>query len=268
VRGSSAAEPSRLWLGNVPVDCVTLEQALERIATLVERGEGGTVFTPNVDHLVLAEEDHLFREAYASVDLSLVDGMPLLWASRMLGHSLPEKVSGSDLIHPLMSLAAQRGFRVYLLGASPGVARRAAEILLQRLPGLEIVGTMSPLIDMGRQPSERDDVRRELRAARAHLVLVALGSPKGETFVHECRATLGPAVFVGVGAGLDFLAGVVRRAPPWVSASGLEWLYRLAREPRRLWKRYLVRGPRVLPILLRPLVARSRAARRAGPASR
>lgn len=244
--------------GRVPLDCLTRHQALERIAALVAAGGGGTVFTPNVDHVILAEENAALREAYESVDVSLVDGMPVLWASRLFGLPVPEKVSGSDLIRPLMSLAGRRGWRVFLLGSGPGVAERAARLLCEETPGLQIVGTSSPRIDMTRPASDREDVRRELAEARPDLVLVALGPPKGEIFAHECRAALGSVVFVSIGAGLDFLVGVFRRAPPWMSACGLEWSYRLYQEPRRLWRRYLVRGPRFIPIAFRTALRRAR----------
>ncbi len=263
---SAGRPPSRVWLGPVPVDGVDLAQALARVAALVERGDGGTVFTPNVDHLLVAHDDAAFREAYASADLSLVDGTPVLWMCRLLGLPVREKVSGSDLVRPLMAAAAASGLRVYLLGAAPAVARRAATALAAEFPGLQIVGTSSPWIDMAQPPAHRDPVRAEVRRAGADLVLVALGAPKAEKFSHECRDELRPAVLVCVGAGLDFVAGAVRRAPRWMSACGLEWLFRLAQEPRRLWRRYLVRGPRALPLFVRLLRGRSRA--RLAPAER
>jgi N-acetylglucosaminyldiphosphoundecaprenol N-acetyl-beta-D-mannosaminyltransferase len=247
----SAAGPRRVWMGEVPVDAVSRDEALGRVAALVEACQGGVVFTPNVDHVVLAERDPRFREAYAAVDLSLVDGMPVLWGCRLLGFRVPEKISGSDLVRPLASLAAERGWGVFLLGAGPGVVDRAAEILVAENPGLRVVGTACPEVDMGRPAAERDALREEIRAARPDLLLLALGSPKGETFAHECREEIRPAVIVGVGAGLDFLVGTARRAPAWMSATGLEWFFRLLQEPRRLWRRYLVRGPRFVPILLR-----------------
>jgi len=241
----------RAWLGGIPVDGVTRQEALELLEGLVARGRGGVVFTPNVDHVVLAQDDERFREAYAAADLSLVDGMPVLWGCRVLGWGVPEKISGSDLVRPLASLAAARGWRVFLLGAREGVAERAADILRAENPALQIVATASPRVEMERPASERDGLRQDIQATRPDLLLVALGSPKGELFAHESREGLRPTVIVGVGAGLDFLVGAVRRAPGWMSASGLEWVYRLLQEPRRLWRRYLVRGPRFLPILLR-----------------
>jgi N-acetylglucosaminyldiphosphoundecaprenol N-acetyl-beta-D-mannosaminyltransferase len=258
--GLERASATRVWLGPVPADAIDLPGALERIGQMAEAGAGGVVYTPNVDHLVNAREDAAFRDAYAAADLSLVDGTPVLWLCRMLGVPLREKVSGSDLVRPLMRLAAERGFRVFLLGAAPGVAQRAAELLAREAPGLRIVGTSSPRIDMARPAQEREAVRQDLARTRPDLVLVALGAPKAEKFSHECRQLLpGPVpVFVCVGAGLDFVAGVVRRSPPWMSRVGLEWTYRLAQEPRRLWRRYLLRGPRALPLFAGLLIDRAR----------
>lgn len=247
----------RFRVGALEIDDLTLAEALEAIADLVDARRGGTVLTPNIDHVVLCEHDARLREAYASASLSLVDGMPVLWASRLLGPPLREKVSGSDLILPLMKLAAARKYRVYLLGGAPGVADLAAERLREGVPGLTIVGTGSPRIDVGGGPAE-DEVLARVCAARPDLVLVALGCPKQEIFMHRAAPALRPAVLLGIGAGLDFWAGTAHRAPAWVSAAGLEWLYRLAREPRRLWRRYLVRDPEFLVILLRDLLSRER----------
>jgi len=254
---SSAPGAPRFAIGHVPIDGVSRSEALDRIAALVERRQGGAVFTPNVDHVVLAHEDPAFREAYGSVDLSVVDGMPVLWACRALGLPVREKISGSDIVSPLASLAAHRGWRVFLLGGRTGAAERAAARLVENAPGLLIVGMSGAHVDMSRPMTEREALIDEIRRASPDVVLVALGSPKGELIAHEFRATLKPAVFVCVGAALDFLAGLVPRAPGWVSSAGLEWLYRLAREPRRLWARYLLRGPRFLPIVAKALLVRA-----------
>lgn len=244
---------SRSFVGRVPVDLLTRDQALARIAELVAEGGGGTVFTPNVDHVVLAEEDSAFREAYAATRLSLVDGMPVLWATRLLGCPAPEKVSGSDLVRPLVRRAAEAGWRIFFLGGAPGVAERAAALLSAEHPGLRIAGVDSPAVDMSAPAATRFAVLDLVRQAHADLVLVALGSPKGELWAAEAREALAPAVLVGVGAALDFLTGQQRRAPRWMSNVGLEWLFRLAHDPRRLAGRYLLRGPRFVPILLRSL---------------
>ena len=250
----TAEAAERRWrLGGVLVDRLGFTEALDAIAGLVEGGQGGAVFTPNVDHVVLAETDPRLRAAYARVSLSLADGMPVVWASRLLGARLPEKVSGSDLVLPLMRRAAARSWRVYLLGGAEEVAPKAAEELRRELPGLRLVGAEGPWIDMAEPASGRQDLLARLRQARPDLVLVALGNPKQELWIDEVRDSVRPAVLVAVGAGLDFVAGVVRRAPRWMSAAGLEWLYRLGREPRRLGRRYLLRDPRFLGIVWRML---------------
>ena len=249
----------RLRLGRLEVDEVTFDEALDAIGAMLTEGRGGSVFTPNVDHVVMADHDDRFRRAYETADLSLADGMPVLWAARMLGKPLPEKISGSDLVLPLMERAERHGWRVYLLGGAPGVGDLAAARLVERFPRLQIAGTDAPRIDMDAPASTRAPVVERIRAAKADLVLVALGAPKQELWIAEATPELRPAVLLGIGAAIDFIAGTAKRAPSWMSRSGLEWLYRLVQEPRRMWRRYLLRDPEFLVIVLRDLRASRRA---------
>jgi N-acetylglucosaminyldiphosphoundecaprenol N-acetyl-beta-D-mannosaminyltransferase len=239
----------RILIGDVPIDAVTFEGALDAIERLVGAGQGGSVFTPNLDHVVKVDRDPAAREAYAAVSLSLADGMPLVWASKLLRTPVPEKVSGSDLLPPLMKRAARKGWRVYLLGARPEVASAAAEKL--RSEGVIIAGIDSPVVRSDGGAGE--DVVERVRGAKPNLLIVALGFPKQERFIHRYGAELRPAVALGMGASLDFVAGAVRRAPRWMQRSGLEWLFRLAQEPRRMARRYLIEDPRFALILLRAL---------------
>jgi N-acetylglucosaminyldiphosphoundecaprenol N-acetyl-beta-D-mannosaminyltransferase len=250
---SPVVRPVRHSIGKIPVDAVTFDEAIDAIDALVSRGEGGTVFTPNVDHVVQADESERFRDAYAATALSLVDGMPVLWASRLMGTPVPEKVSGSDLVLPLLERAAQRGWRVFFLGGAPGSAESARDLLRKRIPGLDVVGVAAPRIDVDGSPSAHDSIVAILRDARPDLVLVALGAPKQELFSHDVAARVHPAVLVGVGGSLDFIAGRVRRAPKWMQAHGLEWFFRFSQEPKRMWRRYFVRDPKFLFIVLREL---------------
>jgi N-acetylglucosaminyldiphosphoundecaprenol N-acetyl-beta-D-mannosaminyltransferase len=240
----------RIRFGHLWVDVLGFADALERIEALVVAGRGGCVFTPNVDHVVTAEDDPIFREACAAADLSFADGQPLVWASRLLGARLPCKISGSDLVWPLLERAARLRWRVYLLGGAPGVAEAAGAILAREL-GVLIAGVDAPAIALQGSSQEADPALERLRAARPDLVLVALGSPKQERWIHRSLPGLRPAVAIGVGASLDFVTGRVRRAPGWMSAAGLEWLFRLFQEPRRLAVRYLWKDPRFLLVLLR-----------------
>ena len=234
---------------------MTFAEALDVIGELVAARRGGTVFTPNVDHVVMASNDDPFRRAYAAVDLALADGMPVVWACRVLGVPVPEKVSGSDLVPALMDRAEEEGWRVYLLGGAEGVAESASLRLQRTHPCLRVVGTASPRIDLGAPEAQRSEVLDDIRQAAPDLVLVGLGAPKQEMWIDASAPLLRPAVLLGVGASIDFLAGTARRAPRWMSAAGLEWAYRLAHEPRRLWRRYLLRDPAFLLIVLRQLRA-------------
>jgi N-acetylglucosaminyldiphosphoundecaprenol N-acetyl-beta-D-mannosaminyltransferase len=202
------------------------------------------------------------RRAYARADLSLVDGMPLLWASRLLRAPLPEKISGSDFVMPLLERAASRGWRVHLFGAGPGVAEKAREKLAELLPRLNIVGVDAPRVGTEDSAERIEEILAPIRRVNPQIVLVALGAPKQEIWIDQVRDALTPAVLLGVGASLDFVAGTIPRAPRWMSRTGLEWLYRLTREPGRLWRRYLVRDPRFLLVLAREMTGRR--ARRAG----
>ncbi len=245
--------PERIYIGGVGIDVLTFDEAMDAIDGLIESEQGGTVFTPNIDHVVQCAEDPRLRAAYDAVTLSLVDGTPVLWASRLLGRPLPEKISGSDLLVPLMARAAARGWRVYFLGGADGIAGRARDRLEREHPGLRVVGVSSPRIALDEALEQRERIIQSVRETKPQLVVVALGAPKQEIWSHAVREALAPAVLVGVGASLDFVAGVVSRAPSWMSAAGLEWLYRLGQEPRRLWKRYLLRDPKFAAILLREL---------------
>jgi N-acetylglucosaminyldiphosphoundecaprenol N-acetyl-beta-D-mannosaminyltransferase len=257
VAAGSGKAPRRITLGHLPIDAVTCRDALDVVEQLVN-GNGGTVFTPNVDHIVLAEDNERFRDTYSRVSLSIADGMPLIWASRLLREPLPEKISGSDFVPVLLERAAKRGWRVYLLGGAPGVGVLARDKLLAQHPNLQIVGVDAPRFDADDPPETRVPVLDRVRTTRPHIVLVAFGAPKQELWIDFAREALRPAVLMGVGATLDFIAGTMPRAPRWMSASGLEWLFRLVREPRRLWKRYLVRDPRFLVILGRKARERRR----------
>jgi len=236
---------------------VDFQGAIDAIDRLISAKNGGTVFTPNVDHVVMAEHDERFRSAYAAAALSLVDGTPVLWAARLLRTPLPAKISGSDLVMPLLRRAAERGHRVYFLGGAEGVAELAKSKLESAFPGIQIVGTDASRIDVDALPETDEVVERILRAA-PDLVLVALGAPKQEIWSHTRAERLKPAVLIGVGASLDFVAGIQKRAPSWMSKVGLEWLYRLAQEPRRLAARYLLRDPEFGLILLRQLGQRNK----------
>jgi N-acetylglucosaminyldiphosphoundecaprenol N-acetyl-beta-D-mannosaminyltransferase len=227
------------------MDSLTFEGALDAVEGLV--GRGGAVFTPNVDHVVTADKNEEFRAAYEVSDVSVADGQWVVWAAKVLGTPLPAKISGSDLTWPLAKRAGLKGHSMYLLGGADGAAEAAAKRLTEEC-GVRIAGVDSPRIDL----TKPDPVLIErIQKAKPDYVLVALGSPKQELWIHRNREALRPAVLLGIGATLDFLAGQIKRAPGWISRAGLEWVFRLALEPRRLAKRYLVNDPKFAAIVLR-----------------
>jgi N-acetylglucosaminyldiphosphoundecaprenol N-acetyl-beta-D-mannosaminyltransferase len=238
-------------MGHVPMDPVTLTQAIERIVDLARSGQGGTVFTPNADHIVVAHENPEFRRAYEQVSLSLVDGTPVFWLSKLLRLNLPEKVSGSDLFEPLVARAAREQLSIYLLGGGPGVGELAAKNLIEKSPGLRVVGLGAPKMTAAGELDDETAWIEKIRRTSPSLVFVACGAPKSELFSARCRHLLAPAVLVCVGASIDFAAGTMKRAPEWISKVGLEWAYRLLKEPRRLAYRYLVRDPKFVWLTLR-----------------
>jgi N-acetylglucosaminyldiphosphoundecaprenol N-acetyl-beta-D-mannosaminyltransferase len=221
----------------VPFDSIGLDDAVAEIELMAASGEPHYVVTPNVDFLAQARIDDELRHVLANADLSLCDGMPLVWASRLLGNPLPERVAGSDLVPALLALAARKGLRVYFLGASEEASAEAISRVQQQHPTLVIAGRHSPPF-RELTTHDNDDIQRKIREARPDLVFVAFGCPKAEKWIAQNYRELGTPVMIGVGATIDFLAGRVRRAPRWMGQVGVEWLFRLVQEPRRLWKRY------------------------------
>lgn len=237
----------RIRLGRIHANALTVSQALDAVVELVVAGDGGYIVTPNVDHVVQAEHSEEIRAAYHEASLSLVDGKPLIWLAKLMGEPFPEKISGSDFVPQLMQIAARENWRVFFLGAAEGVGASAAEALKRNEPNLQIV-VHSPAFGFDRNPVESAKVLQIVRDAKPDLLVVALGCPKQELLMHRWKHDLAPTVAIGAGATLDFIAGNVTRSPAWMSAAGLEWLYRLAQEPRRLAYRYLVRDLEIIKV--------------------
>jgi N-acetylglucosaminyldiphosphoundecaprenol N-acetyl-beta-D-mannosaminyltransferase len=250
--GVPASPPPRLTIAGVPVDVLTREGAAGWVVQrALAGGPPGYVVTPNAHHVALLRDSERFRDAYAGAALSVPDGVSLVWASRLLGAPLPERVAGVDLFEDVCAAAAGTGIRIFLLGGRSGAAEGAARVMREQYPGLEIAGTYCPPFGFERAPAESERVALAIRAAAPHVLFVALGAPKQEVWLQENLAALGVPVGVGVGAAFDFVSGQVPRAPRWMRAAGLEWLFRMAVEPRRLWKRYAVSNTRFIALVLR-----------------
>ncbi len=237
---SDVTDRDQVHILGVAIDRVTMVEALERIDGLIRAGGPHVVLTPNVDHIMLARKDPAFRALYRRGDLVLADGTPVVWASRYLRDPLPERVPGSDLTPMLAAHAAEQGHSVYFMGGQPGAAEATARILSERHPGLQVAGFSCPQIGFDRDAAADEATVQEIRTAAPDILFVALGAPKQEFWIDRHREDLGVPVSLGIGASLDFVAGIVPRAPRWTHKIGAEWLWRLLKEPRRLWRRYLL----------------------------
>lgn len=232
---------SHVEMFGMRIDALKMSEVVDRIFHWVQSSDGQCRYlvTPNVDHAVLYQHHAGLRHAYEQASLVLADGMPVLWASRLLGRPLPQRVPGSDLAPALFAAAARRGgLRVYLLGAGPGVAARAAEAIEETWPAVRVVGTYSPPLGFENDPDENNQILARIQMNRPDVLVVGLGAPKQELWLAANQARIRAPVALAVGATIDFLAGEKARAPHWMRKVGLEWLHRLASEPRRLAARY------------------------------
>ena len=228
-------------VSGLPIDDLNMEEALDRLEEFVEVGRetGKThqVATVNADFVVKAMHDPELRYLLQDADMATADGMPLVWGAKLLGVNLEGRVAGSDMIPALAERAAQNGHSIYFFGSAPGVAQSAADILKAKYPDLKIAGVMSPPYSSVLEVDPA--IIAEIKAAKPDILLVALGNPKQEKWIGMYGREVGVPVMIGIGATLDFIAGHMKRAPEWMQNSGLEWLYRLAQEPGRMWRRYV-----------------------------
>ena len=248
---SRMSAATRINLFGCAIDVLDMKQAVRRVQSWVVDGEDHCriVVTPNVDHVVMLQTNKELRQVYESADMVLADGWPVVAASRLLGRPLPERVAGSDLVPCLFKHTKTNGpLSVYLLGAAQGVADRAAMIIGDRWPSVTVVGTYSPPLGFERDAAENDAILAKIAAARPDVLVVGLGAPKQELWVHRHRDRIQARAALCVGATIDFLAGEKNRAPRWVRRIGCEWLFRMLSE-RRLVKRY-VRDAWIFPRLI------------------
>jgi N-acetylglucosaminyldiphosphoundecaprenol N-acetyl-beta-D-mannosaminyltransferase len=223
-----------LFVLGVRVDAVTFDQALGCIEAFIASGDAHQIVTVNPEFVMAAQSDREFRRIINASALALPDGVGVWWASRRVGRPVPERIPGVDLVERLAAMSAERGYRLYFLGAKPGVAEQAAAALRGRYPGLVVAGTCagSP------RPEDEEAILARVRAARPHILFVAYGAPAQDHWIHRNLHRSGTPVCIGVGGAFDYIAGVHPRAPRWLRHLGLEWLHRLVTQPWR-WRRML-----------------------------
>lgn len=243
---------ARVELFGVQIDPLRMDEAVGQVLTWARGNDTRCRFvvTPNVDHVVMLQHHQGLRAAYHDAGLVLVDGAPVLWSARLLSREVPERVAGSDLVPALFDAVPDDSpLRVFLLGAGPGVAERAAANIERTWPGVTIAGTYSPPLGFERNEAENAAILARIAEAKPDVLVVGLGAPKQELWVHQHRDKLAAKVALCVGATIDFLAGEKSRAPRWMQRAGLEWFYRVASEPKRLAARY-ARDAWIFPRLL------------------
>lgn len=233
-------------IGDLTIHDVSFGETVAHIVAGARGRTGGYVCTPNVDYVVRSRRDASFRSAIQGADLRVPDGMWIIYASRIAGRPLGRTVTGRLLLPAVAAQAAKCGLGLALFGAATGVAAEVASRLVRDNPGLRVVKVISPPTPLVIGSGADEASVEELAAARPDIVFVALGAPKQELWMQRHAAQLGGATLVGVGAAFDIVAGRFREAPEWMTRFGLEWLIRLAQEPRRLAKRYLIDDPWIL----------------------
>ncbi|NJP41563.1 WecB/TagA/CpsF family glycosyltransferase [Oscillospiraceae bacterium HV4-5-C5C] len=244
-------QAQRFRFMNTEIDNLTMQEALGEIDRLIQEKNNAYVVTPNVDHIVQLETNEELRKIYADASLILADGKPLLWLAKWYGTPIKEKISGSDLFPLLCKMAAEKGYKMFFLGAAEGVAAKAADNLAKRFSGLQVVGTYSPPLGFEKDRAEIERIKSMIKETHPDILIIGLGCPKQEKYIYYNREELGVPISLGLGASFDFEAGIIKRAPRWMANHGLEWLYRITQDPKRMAKRYLVDDRKILGLAIK-----------------
>ena len=242
---------SRIKFMNTEIDNLTMQEALEAIDRLIQEKKCAYVVTPNVDHIVQLETNKELQEVYANASLILTDGKPLLWIAKWYGTPIKEKISGSDLFPLLCKMAAEKKYKMFFLGAADGIAAKAAENLTRKYNGLQVVATYSPPYGFEKNQNEMEKIKKMIKDANPDILIVGLGCPKQEKFIFYNREELGVPFSLGLGASFDFEAGNIKRAPKWMADHGLEWLFRITQDPKRMAKRYLIHDRKIFGLAIK-----------------
>lgn len=246
------AASDRIEMMGCQIDNLTMEETLQRIEAFITTGKPHQHVVINVDKLVKAQKDPNLQQIINRCELINVDGMPVLWASRLLGKPLKERVAGIDLYEALMARAASRGWRIFLLGAKEEIVSRVKLIYETKYPELKIVGYRNGYWE----PHEEEGVAAQIGQSHPDILFVAISSPKKEEFLSRFQAKMSVPFSMGVGGTFDVAAGTIKRAPEWMQRCGLEWFYRFLQEPRRMFRRYFIEDMAFIGFLARELLKR------------
>lgn len=230
----------------IKIDNMTATEILNHVDNCIAKRKPCQIVGVNVDQAIRVVEDKYFRKIFEEAEIVFTDGKPIIWMAKWLKRPIVEKVSGPDLMLLLCERAAQKNHKIFLLGCAEGVATNAARNLERMYPGLKCVGTYSPPFGFEKNPFEVNKIIAILKESGADQLFVGMGSPKQDVFIYENMDKYQIPVSYSMGAAIDFIGGSVKRAPKWMSDCGLEWFYRMAQDPKRLLKRYLIEDRRIL----------------------
>ena len=234
---------------NTYINNITMKEAIDEVDKMIINKEKGYVVAINVDVVMKMEEDLLLREISDKANLTIVDGKPLIWISKLQKKPIVEKISGSDLVPNLCELANDKGYSIFIIGGKSGVADQAKIKLEEKYKRIKIVGTYSPPIGFENNEKELDTINQMINKAKPDLLFACLGCPKQEKWIYNNIEKYNAKVSICAGATVDFLAGNIKRAPKWISNIGLEWFYRFLQEPKRLFKRYFIDDIKIIKLM-------------------
>ena len=234
---------------NTFVNNVTMTEAIEAIEQMIAAEKKSYVVAINVDVVMKIENDLYLKKIVDNADMVLVDGKPLIWISKRYGKPVKAKISGSDLVPLLCKVAAEKGYRIFIIGGKDGIAEQAKQKLEAKHPNIRVVGTYAPPFGFEKNKAELNKINHMISETSPDLLIACFGCPKQEKWIYENIGKYDAKVSVCAGATVDFLAGNVKRAPRWMSEHGLEWFYRFLQEPKRMFKRYFIDDIKIIRLI-------------------
>jgi N-acetylglucosaminyldiphosphoundecaprenol N-acetyl-beta-D-mannosaminyltransferase len=243
----------KIKMFDVDFNVTTTEDTSKYLSESIRKGIKIFIQTVNVDHLILMRSDRYFKEIVESADIVTCDGMPIVWTSKIKRTPLPERVTGADLTVDLFKKSNEYGFKIFILGAAPGVAEKAANEVKRKYQGANITGVYSPSSEELYNEDASRNICNIINDSETNILLMALGTPKQEKWYYQHKNKLNVNVVIGVGAAIDFIAGTQKRAPVWLRKIGLEWFYRLLLNPKRMFSRYIVRDSKFIPMFIKEI---------------
>lgn len=235
------------------IDNLNANEMVDYIFEKIENRTPVQIVGVNVDQIVRVSKNELSKKIFLNSSLVFVDGKPIQWMCKLLGTPIKERITGPDLMEFVCAKAASKKYRIFLLGAAPGVAQKCGEILRERYPGVEISGTYSPPLGFQNNEDEMQNIIEMLKKSNSDILFVGMGSPKQDIFIYENMSKYDIPVSFSMGAAIDFISGNVKRAPRWMVVCGLEWFHRMVQNPKRLFKRYLVDDMAIVPLFIKEI---------------